>query len=144
MGQVYVADQTLSFLLSLGLGAACCLMYDIVRVIHVFRVKRWLSTFIVDVLYFVVISFLTYCFLHFRCMGQVRLFVLAGQLFGFVICRSTLSGVFVRASIFVLKRIGRALGFAKRVAWRVFNTIEKSLKKGLILLKKSRCRLKNT
>lgn len=136
MGEVYVADQTVSFLLSIGLGAVCCLLYDIVRIIHFFRVKKWLSTFIIDILYFVIVSFLTYCFLFFRCVGQVRLFVLIGQLFGFVICRNTLSVIFMKIWMFILKKVGKFLRFTKKICRRIFNMIEKELKKGLILLKK--------
>ena len=93
MWEISFADQTLTFLFSLLAGAALCLLYDLFRIFRLSRNTSKLGIFLEDILYFAIAGFLTFCFLIVRCSGEIRGYVLLGELLGFLICRCTLSAL---------------------------------------------------
>ncbi len=91
MWEIDLSGQIYTFLLSLLLGVAFCLVYDTVRTIELkFRMSPT-AVFFTDVLYFAVIAIFDFCFFLVRTNGEIRGFVLAGQLVGFLACKKTLS-----------------------------------------------------
>ncbi len=95
MGYIDVNFQIVTFLLSISLGVVLCLFYDIVRVMHKLFAKGFFEVFIIDLLFWVLASFLTFCFLIIRCQGTVRGYVLFGALIGFIAVRLTISKIFL-------------------------------------------------
>lgn len=89
------SQQLTAFLLSVVLGAVFCLLYDIVRFYHISFKCTKLSVFIVDILYFLVIGFMSYCFLLIYCKGTLRLYVFLGEVLGFIIARLSVSKLFL-------------------------------------------------
>ncbi len=136
MGYIDISAQALTFLMSLGLGAALCLLYDVVRCLHKICIKGFFEVLVCDLIFWFVAALLTYCFLIIRTLGSVRGFVLVGELIGAVIARLTLSRLFLplltrffAAITFVFSLFGR--GFGKLLKWT-----EKIIKKMLKYVKK--------
>ncbi len=112
MWSISFADQTLTFFLSLLFGAVLCLLYDLFRLFRLSHKPSAPGIFLQDVLYFVLCGFLTYCFFIVRCSGEIRGYVLLGELLGFLACRCTLSAVLLwlaRHIYRILRRIFRVL-----------------------------------
>ena len=106
MGHINVAYQTITFFMSIVFGAVACLFYDVFRIVHKLFCRSGVSIFVLDIIYWIVTAFATFGFLLLRCTGEVRAFVLLGILFGFIICRFTLSSVFMMVALELFKIIG--------------------------------------
>lgn len=98
MWEISFADQTLTFLLSIPAGAVLCLFYDIFRIIRLSRNTSAVGVFFQDIIYFSISAFFTFCFLIVRCSGEIRGYVLLGELLGFLICRCSLSALVLTAA----------------------------------------------
>lgn len=80
---------------SVPVGAALCLLYDIIRIIRR-RLKTGLPFAIVsDILFFAFCAFVAFCIFLVFCSGQIRFYVFLGLLAGFLICRFTVSKIFI-------------------------------------------------
>lgn len=128
--------QTVSFLLSLLLGAFICIIYDVIRVLHKTVLKGFLEIFVTDILFWLFSAFITFCFLIIYCNGYIRWFVLAGETIGFFVCRITLSRLifplFLKIGIIIIA----IKSFLSRALSRVFVFIEKNFVKCLKAVKK--------
>ena len=80
-----LAKQTMSFFLSLGLGFIMGLVYDIFRLFRILFSKGKVGYFITDILYCIVFSFCTFLFFITVNEGQLRFYLLAGEILGFII-----------------------------------------------------------
>jgi spore cortex biosynthesis protein YabQ len=110
--EIYLAQQTVAFLWSLGLGAAIGLFYDMFRISRLAFPTAALATGLEDVLFFAVCAAATFLFLLSNAEGKVRIFLLAGQLLGAVLYFATLSHVvvgFSRKIIAALRALIRVL-----------------------------------
>lgn len=136
MGYIDVSAQALTFLMSLGLGAVLCLLYDVVRALHKTFIKGFLEVLVCDILFWCVAAFLTFCFLIIRCFGSVRVFVLVGELIGAVITRYTLSRLFLPFLSKILRLISAVGGFLRVGFGKLFISVEKIIKKMLLIVKK--------
>lgn len=91
MGYIDVSYEVVSFGLAILLGGILCLLYDVVRVLHKFYIKGFFEVLVCDVLFWLIASALTFCFLIIRCLGYVRGYVLFGELVGAILVRFSLS-----------------------------------------------------
>lgn len=114
MWEISLADQTLTFLLSLLGGGVLCLLYDLFRIFRLSRNTSSLGMFVEDVLYFVLCGFLTFCFFIVRCSGEIRGYVLLGELLGFLVCRCTLSAVLLCIAKYVYRFFKKLFGLLFR------------------------------
>ena len=105
--EISVADQTVTFFLSILLGAGLCIIFDVFRVIRLLGVRQLVTIVIEDVAFFIICAVLTFLFMLIRSDGQVRWFILAGELIGAVFYNLTISGMV----IFVIKKLIEA-GYA--------------------------------
>ena len=101
MWEINVWDQTQTFLFSLLLGAIFCLFYDVFRAMRKTGINSFVSVFITDMLFWIISAFATYLFLLSRTNGQLRGYVLLSLTGGFVICRISISNIFVKALTFL-------------------------------------------
>lgn len=154
MGGLSNGNQALTFLMSLPLGAALCLLYDVLRIMRIFSgrgrtcsrpqeecsknngVKRGrkesdtAATVIIaveDVLYSVLALFIVCSYFLLYCNGEVRGYVLVGSAVGFLLFRLTLSRLFVRAGTALLKLSSVVLGFLLKPARFVMDALDKAV-----------------
>ncbi len=143
MWEIEFAAQIISFLRSLLLGGIYGLAYDLFHA--PFRKRGAVTFFVCDILYFVVIAFVNFCFLLAVSNGKVRGYLLVGAAIGFIIYKKTLSPVLAAVAAFVLRPIkalfsliargfsavseGLSAFFSKN-AEKISQNIKKILKKG--------------
>ena len=96
---INTSEQVITFVLSIGLGFLFCLLYDILRVFHRLWLKGFFEVLVSDILFWAVLSVVTFCFLIIRCQGSVRAYVMLGQAVGFLVARITISKFFVRSAV---------------------------------------------
>lgn len=88
-----LADQTIYFLYSLLFGVILSALYDVVVVIRMLSNNRALKLILLDVLYMSLCAVLTVLFAMPFNKGEVRYFVLFGEMIGFIVYRLTLGGL---------------------------------------------------
>ena len=77
----------LTFLWCVVLGAALCILYDLFKSIRLAVRLRGIPLFVLDFLYFILAAVLTFFMMLVRCFGEIRWFVLGGELLGFILMR---------------------------------------------------------
>lgn len=88
-----LADQTVYFLFSLLFGVILSALYDFVVVLRLLGFKKLWQTITFDILYMFMCAVLTVLFAMPFNKGEVRYFVLFGEIIGFFVHRYTLGGV---------------------------------------------------
>ena len=134
MSNIDISAQTLSFLYSLLFGAALSVCYDFIRVLHKKAVCSVLAIQIMDVLFFVISAFITFCFLMIYAKGQIRLYLLLGELLGFLLWSLTLSTFLQKIVVVLFDFLNKIL----RLILKPFFILEKQSKKLVFSLKNKR------
>ncbi len=131
MWEINSTNQITSFLLSLALGAACCLAYDILRVAHKLGFNSFWAVFLTDIAYWVVASFVTFFFLIARTNGELRGYIFIGEIIGFCFCRITISRLFFNLLYFCLKNFLKLKNIFNGIIsllYRKFDSVESKFK----------------
>ncbi|MBE6769589.1 MAG: hypothetical protein E7548_02410 [Ruminococcaceae bacterium] len=137
MWGINIAEQTVSFFISLALGGFFCLFYDLFRAARKVHSFKPFLVFVSDILFFTVCAVITFCFLLSLTEGFIRGYFIFGILLGFSavffsISRFFLKGVTAvfRAIITLKRRIKNFCGRKKAKIRKIFkNKREKRLKK---------------
>lgn len=95
--------QTLGY--AVLLGVFLCLSYDVVRFFNKLAKPSTLVLALVDIFYCVYAAVVTFCFFMLFSKGVIRLYAYFGFFAGFVLCRITLSKLFMLALECILKMI---------------------------------------
>ena len=125
MGISLVAE-TVTFLAALVMGAVICAVFDLFRVARLTVRPTAVSSFWQDIAFWLIAALLTYLFLLVRCDGEIRGYVLLGQAFGFVLCRLTVSTVFIRVMAAVMGAVKR---FQRAISRRLLKPLGKLLRR---------------
>lgn len=104
MWEINAYHQTISFVLSLCLGALFCALYDIVRAVRKVCLNSFWAVLFTDILIWVFYAFATFIFLIARTNGEIRGYILVGELSGFVLCRISLSRLFFPMLCFIITK----------------------------------------
>ena len=103
-----VAKETLIFLYSCVLGAGLGSVYDIFRIIRATLPSGHIAVFVEDSIFMIIASIATFIFSISFCNGYFRVFVIVGEVLGFVIYYCTVGVLvfnFFKGLISVLKSI---------------------------------------
>lgn len=111
---ITMSQQTLIFLYSCVLGVGLSLYLDLFRVVRLVLCNTKPVTFFCDLLYFLSSTLIVYLFFVRFCSGQVRVYVLIGALLGFLICHNSVSMLFMRLAVWVVKWVRRFLAVLVR------------------------------
>lgn len=101
MWEININDQIATFLWSLVLGVAVCLLYDIFRALRTAVKHGAAAVFAEDIFFWLLAAFMNFVFLMGRTGGGLRGYVFVGEIIGFWTLRFTLS----RGFVFILSRI---------------------------------------
>lgn len=104
------------FLASVALGAALGVCYDVFRILRIAFKHRTAVVLVEDVLFFTICAVVTFCFLLASGDGQLRAFILIGELIGAILYYCTI-GVLV---IGISKRVIAAIRWVLHKIWRIF------------------------
>lgn len=103
MWEIDINDQAITFLLSLCLGCVQCAIYDVLRAIRKIAINSFFAVLLTDVFLWIIYAFITFVFLISRTNGEIRGYVLIGELTGFCVFRVSLSKLLFPALVFVVK-----------------------------------------
>ncbi|WRS28909.1 spore cortex biosynthesis protein YabQ [Oscillospiraceae bacterium MB08-C2-2] len=126
---VYLADQTITFLQSLLIGAALGVLFDFFRIS---RVAAPLSNGIIfaeDMLFFLLCGVVTFGFMMQQVDGQIRFFILVGELLGFILYYFTAGRLVMNISKVIIRVIKAILRFIYRfiirpIWWLVYHFVK--------------------
>lgn len=142
MWEINLNLQIEGFLWSMVFGAVFCVAFDIMNT-SMQQIKTSKSAvFAVDMVYFTVVSFATFCLFLAFCSGEIRGFIFVGEILGFFLCKKTLSKLYTPIILIVFSLLKRLFSLINRrifgPVYLFFSKIYKNLNK--LSLK----RLKNT
>lgn len=131
-----LSAQTEIFLLSLGFGFLLGVLYDIFRTLRLIISSSAGFTVFADIMYFLLCTFLVFCFNLVVDNGKIRLYVLLGDLLGWLIYYFSLGEISLKISnsiILLVKSFFRAVSAPLR---RVKNRINRKFGKSASFSKK--------
>ena len=80
-----LASQTKGFLFSLGFGFMMGMVYDMFRLVRVSISKGKKIQIIFDIIYFILLAFVTFIFFITINEGEIRIYLLLGEAIGFAV-----------------------------------------------------------
>lgn len=119
---ISLSTQTRGFLLSLGLGTLVGALYDVIRIVRIFFSRSGLSVLVSDVLFVLSAAALTFLFCLTAAEGEVRLYIIAGELLGFLIYYFSFGVIAVR---FTEKTADRIRTFFAKVFGFIFSPVKR-------------------
>lgn len=140
MYNVAQGEQTLIFIASLGVGFILGVLYDFLRAIRLSFTKGKIPIIIFDLLYFFMVAFLSYIFILAANKGEVRSYIIIGELLGAVFYYFSLGFALMKLTdrfVCLLKRfckfvfniISFPFRLLKRLSHKVFDKLITFLKK---------------
>ncbi len=140
MWEIDLADQITSFLLSILLGIILSVVFYTLESFRVAKRLGKVGVFVSDIFFFTVAGFVTFCFLIVRSNGEIRGYILLGELVGFWMFRLILSRFYIKILSFVISIIDsflfRLRDMASRLLRKIYNIFKKTFKKLKIIRKK--------
>lgn len=109
-----ICEETLVFFRACLLGAALAAVYDLFRILRM--LVRWPAILVgvQDVVYFVFATVVTFSFLMAFHDGQLRVFILAGELAGGVVYFLTISVLLLKLSRVVIRLVKSPFRWLKK------------------------------
>ncbi|MBQ8731741.1 MAG: spore cortex biosynthesis protein YabQ [Oscillospiraceae bacterium] len=120
--EISVHQQLIDFLLSMVLGGMICLVFDGFRILRRGIPHHFIAVLGEDLLTFCIASAASYLFMMTASSGEVRLYILLGELLGFILWRLTLGDLLVR---FFGKIAATVWGWIRRGVLALWKTIRK-------------------
>ena len=114
---ISLSSQTRGFLFALGLGAVLGVIYDVIRIFRLTFTRSGLSVLTGDIVFMLVSCALTFLYCLTATDGEVRLYVLAGELLGFAVYYFSFGIIAVR---FCEKTACRIRSFFKKLLAFIF------------------------
>lgn len=125
MWEISNYNQIVTFALSVCLGAIFCVFYDIFRALRQVCLNTILLINICDVFIWIIYAFTTFIFLIARTNGEVRGYVLCGELLGFVLIRLSVSKFIVKYLGIIFIKILLLNGIISKRFYFFFHKCEK-------------------
>ena len=97
--------QVLSFIVSIILGGGFSLLFDIFKAFRISFKMSGVAVFVTDIIYFLLISLLTFCYFLATTDGEIRLFIILGCFLGFIVFRFLISRYLTSALSYIIKKI---------------------------------------
>lgn len=112
--EISVSSQTMAFLLSCLLGAGLAAVYDVFRILRIALPQPAPVIAAQDFAYLLICAGATFFYLMTTVSGQIRLFVLVGEVIGWVLYYFTIGEVVMKAAHTVIDFVYRLL---RLLAW---------------------------
>ncbi len=138
MWEISLSLQIEAFIWSVFLGAVFCLAFDLLNKFGEEFISSKALVFVLDILFFVTIGFVDFCFFLAFCNGEIRGYVFVGEIIGFYFCRKTLARIYIPVLLIAfggVKRLCR--GVCSRLFAPIHSFFEKIGKKALKISQKT-------
>lgn len=116
--QIDFKDQINQFLLSVLLGFALALLYDLFKSIRLSFLKSKFAVFVFDIAYFIISALFTYVFLLAYCKGEFRFYVITGAGAGCVFYRILISKYVLAVFKFILNIFAKIISCFLKITAR--------------------------
>lgn len=117
---ISVSNQSVIFLQSCLLGGIIGVLYDIFRILRLaFKTNKYIIL-VQDLIFFIIAAIITFVFLLINGDGQIRIFIIIGEILGFTIYFLTLGVVVIKSSKFIINIIKSILMFIYKLLIRPF------------------------
>lgn len=124
-----LAEQTRIFLYALGFGFLLGILYDIFRTLRLIISRSRGFVFFMDILYFAVCSFLTFCFIMIVDSGRVRIYVAIGEILGWLIYYFSFGAIAMKTTNAVVVFVKRFFSALFKPVKRIFHMIFRKMGK---------------
>ncbi len=131
-----LSAQTEIFLLALGFGFILGILYDVFRTFRMIISDSAPFIFLMDILYFLLCTFLVFCFNLTVDGGKIRLYVMLGDLLGWLIYYFSLGEISVRISNAAVSLVRRAAAAIFKPVSGLVKLLKRLLSKNTLFLKK--------
>lgn len=131
-----LSAQTEIFLLALGFGFILGILYDVFRTFRMIISDSAPFIFLMDILYFLLCTFLVFCFNLTVDGGKIRLYVMLGDLLGWLIYYFSLGEISVRVSNAAVSLVRRAAAAIFKPVSGLVKLLKRLLSKNTLFLKK--------
>lgn len=144
MWEININQQILSFLYALAFGGLFSFLYDIFKALRLAHRFSSIAIFFQDIIYFIIISLISFCLFLALSNGEIRSYILFGFLIGAIIWRITLSKFFVNIFKYFFLFNKKIFKIISSVFLRLEVNFEKILKKFEKIFKKHENKVKNS
>ncbi len=108
-------------MLAAVVGIMLCLLYDLIRIWRMIMASGKTAVFFEDIFWFSVTAVATYMVCLAKCNGEVRSYIIIGEISGLILCRMTVS----RGIIYVAKpAVKKAKHLLKRLVGVIMHFFE--------------------
>lgn len=115
-----ISEQAVDFLLACLLGAGLGVLYDVFRII---RLAFWHGKIVVavqDILFWILAAISTFLFMIMHTEGQIRFYVLLGELLGFTVYYFTIGMLVIHMSRWIISLIKKVFMTLYKIFIRPF------------------------
>lgn len=127
--EITLKDQLNNFVFSIVFGLVLGIVLDLFKIVIIIFKENSNKTFLRDVLYFSFIGVLSFLFIMIINMGEIRFYILAGELLGWSIYHFTLSKM-------VVNKASKVIKFLKNITKKILSLLPKPKKYEFIKPKK--------
>ena len=131
-----LSEQTEIFFLSLGFGFLLGIIYDIFRTLRLIISKSAMFTVFMDILYFVLCAVLIFSFNLVVDSGKIRVYVLLGDMLGWLIYYFSFGEISVKISNKIISLFGKLFGSVSKPFLRQKNRFGKKISGIKLFIKK--------
>ena len=103
MWEIHSQDQVITLLWSAVLGALLCMFYDVFRAWRRINKSNAVSVAVQDIFFWLISAIVTFLFMLARTCGEIRFFVFAGLISGFVLFRLSLSRFWIIPFVLIFR-----------------------------------------
>lgn len=125
--EISVLEQTTIFFFAIIMGAVLSVAYDFVKILKIVLKLDGIKTFFLDILYFFAGGILTFLFLIAFNDGEVRFYVIIGEIVGFYLYR-------LMVGTAIVKFVCRFLRLTRKIAVPILNFLRLKIKKIVLFL----------
>lgn len=142
--EITLASQIMIFLFSFILGSFLGFIFDIFKVVNSILEKNLKRVFFEDILYFILSAFATFIYVLIVNMGEIRFYILSGEIIGWLIYRFTFGRLIYKFILIVTRFLySWILRFKKYIIGKLpKNKVKKLFKKIKIISHRSTKELK--
>lgn len=125
---ITVLEQTIIFLYATALGAMLCAVYDVFRIIRIAFGGKITAVFVEDILFSIIALVLTFIFVVAFNNGELRFFVLIGELLGFVAYYFTLGRLTMSVSKMIISLIKKLFNLLVMPFVKLFGFLKEKMR----------------
>lgn len=123
-----VLEQTVIFLYAVALGAILCAVYDVFRIIRIAFGGKITAVFIEDIIFSIIALLMTFIFVVAFNNGELRFFVLLGELIGFTVYYFTIGKLTMGISKAIISLIKKLINLLLMPFVKFFGLLKEKTK----------------